>query len=106
MTKDDVSDLGGLCAELADELDDIAVSTEGDGVAYARGGAVFARISSSTMQVRLPVDIAEAALRTPDTTVDSGDRGWIRFAPGDGAQHVNDRAAAWFQTAWRHAVDN
>jgi hypothetical protein len=106
MTTDPRPDLADLCSELADELDDIAVTSEGDGVAYARGGPVFARVSSSTMQVRLPVDIAAAALRTPDTTLDPDDGGWVRFSPGADAQHVIDRATAWFQTAWRHAADN
>lgn len=102
----DAPDLAGLCADMADELDEVSGSAEGDGMAYARGSAVFARVSRATLQVRLPVDIAEAALRTPDTTLDPDDRGWLRFNPGADAQHVTDRATAWFQTAWRHAADN
>jgi len=58
------------------------------------------------MQVRLPTDIAEAALRTPDTMLDPDDRGWLRFTPRDVERHVIDRATAWFQTAWRHAPDH
>jgi hypothetical protein len=106
MTNDGAPDLAGLCSGIADELDEVVVSSEGDGVVYARGGAVFARASGSTLRVRLPVDIAEAALRTPDTSLDPDDRGWIRFVPGADGQHVADRATAWFQTAWRHAADS
>ena len=106
MTNDGAPDLAGLCSGIADELDEVAVSSEAGAVTYARAGAVFARVSGSTLQVRLPVDIAEAALRTPDTTLDPEERGWLAFAPGPQAQHVDDRATAWFQTAWRHAADS
>lgn len=106
MTNDGAPDLAGLCSGIAEESGDVALSSEGDDVAYARAGALFARVSGSTLQVRLPVDIAEAALRTPDTTLDPDDRGWVVFAPGPDAQHVADRATAWFQTAWRHAADS
>jgi hypothetical protein len=106
MTNDGAPDLAGICADQSSELDEVTSSADGDGVAYARGGAVFARVSGSTLNVRLPVDIAAAALRTPDTTLDPDDRGWLRFAPGPSAEHVADRAAAWFQTAWRHAANS
>ena len=106
MTNDGTPDLAGLCAELADELDEVSGSADGDAVAYRRGGAVFARVSGSTLEVRLPTDIADAALRTPDTALDPADRGWVRFTPADDEHHVTDRATAWFHTAWRHAADN
>ena len=106
MTIDGAPDLAGLCAELADELDEVSSAADGDVVAYARGGAVFARVAGSTFEVRLPADIADAALRTPDTALDPEDRGWLRFTPTDDERHATDRAAAWFQTACRHAADN
>jgi hypothetical protein len=106
MTTDGAPDLAGLCVELADELDEVSSSADGGVTAYARGGAVFARVSGLTMEIRLPADIADAALRTPDTVVDPDDRGWVRFTPADDERHVIDRATAWFQTAWRHAADN
>jgi hypothetical protein len=110
MTNDGAPDLAGLCADLADELtdelDEVSSSADGDVVSYARGGAVFVRVSGSSLEVRLPADIAEAALRTPDTALDPDDRGWLRFTPKDDERHAVDRAAAWFQTAWRHAADN
>ncbi len=106
MTNDGAPDLAGLCAQLADELDEVVSSADGDAMTYSRGGAAFARVSASTLEVRLPADIAEAALNTPDTILDPDDRGWVRFTPKTGERHVTDRVAAWFQTAWRHAADN
>ncbi len=102
MTNDAVPDLAGLCADLADELDEVSRSVHGEVVAYARGGAVFARVSGTALEVRLPADIAAAALRTTDTSAGS-EPGWVDFTPKDDERHVGDRAAAWFQTAWRHA---
>ena len=55
--------------------------------------------------MRLPADIAEAAVRTSDTSMVPGETGWIRFAPQGRERHVTDRASAWFQTAWRHACE-
>lgn len=106
MNDDAAPDLAGLCAEVAAELDEVTSAAE-DGVTnYARGGAVFARVSASRLEVRLPTDIAEAALRTPGTVLDPDDRGWLRFTPADAERHVTDRAAAWFEIAWRHARDS
>jgi hypothetical protein len=99
-------DLAGLCAELAAELDEVSSATEGEAIAWSRGTAVFARVTDAVLEVRLPADIAEAALRTPDTALDSDDRGWVRFSPADAERHVTDRTTAWFLTAWRHAADN
>ena len=55
------------------------------------------------MELRLPEDIAEAALNTPDTVPVSGQAGWVRLEPVGVEGHVIDRASAWFLTAWRHA---
>ena len=95
-------DLMALAAELAAELEDVHASGEGGIVTYDRGATVFARVSADAIEVRLPDDIAEAALRTPDTLPLSG-VGWLRFEPQGRERHVTDRASAWFQTAWRHA---
>lgn len=102
MTNDGAPDLAGLCAQLADESDEVSSSADGDATAYSRGGVAFARVAGSRLEVRLPGDIAEAALRTPDTAR-ADERGWITFTPADAERHVTDRAEAWFYTAWRHA---
>jgi hypothetical protein len=98
-------DLQALAAELAVGLDEVTAATEAGLVVYRRGSAPFARASTAALEIRLPDDIAEAAERTPDTTVLPAQAGWIRFAPRTGERHVIDRATAWFQTAWRHAGD-
>ncbi len=106
MHDDAAPDLEDLCAEVAAELDEITSAADRGVTSYARGSAVFARVSGSRLEVRLPTDIAEAALRTPDTTLDPDDRGWLHFTPTDTERHVTDRAAAWFEIAWRHARDS
>ena len=106
MTDDTAPDLAGLCADVAAELDEVTSSADEGVTSYARGTAVFARVSGAALDVRLPVDIAEAALRTPDTAVDPDDRGWVRFTPGNAERHVIDRARAWFEIAYRHASDS
>ena len=105
MTADDGPDLMLLASELAGELEGVSSSGDGGVVSYTREGAAFARLSADALDIRLPADIAEAALRTPDTTAVPGDTGWVRFAPRGRERHVTDRATAWFQTAWRHAGD-
>jgi hypothetical protein len=96
-------DFEELTTELAADLEGISVSSDGGVLTYRRGRAAFARAAAVALEVRLPEDIAEAALRTPDTYDVAGQPGWVRFAPTGGERHVIDRAAAWFQTAWRHA---
>ena len=105
MTDDGAPDLAGLCADVASELDEVSSSPDGDTLTYRRGSVTFAHVSRSTLEVRLPADIGEVALRTPDTTTADA-AGWVRFTPSDAERHVTDRATAWFQTAWRHAGDN
>ena len=67
MNDDAAPDLAGLCSEVAAELDEITSAADDGMTSYARGSAVFARVTGSRLEVRLPTDIAEAALRTPDT---------------------------------------
>jgi len=106
MTDNAAPDLAGLCADVAAELEEVTSSADGGVTSYARGTAVFARVTDARLEVRLPADIAEAALRTPDTVLDPEDRGWVRFTPPDSERHVTDRASAWFEIAWRHAIDS
>lgn len=102
--------VSGLALELGDASSlaagaAVAEGAEGGVTTWQRAGKVFARASASVLEVHLPGDIAEAALRTPDTAPISGEPGWVRFAPSSDERHVSDRAEAWFQTAWRHASD-
>ena len=103
MTSSQGPSLDDLTNGLAEELEGVQVSAEGDVSSYARGAVTFARASSRLLEARLPEDIAEAALRTSDTAAIPGEPGWIRFTPTNDERHVADRAEAWFLTAWRHA---
>jgi len=103
-TFEDLS-LDALTDGLAEELEGVTTSVADDVTSYARGGAVFARASASLLEVRLPEEIADAALRTPDTSRVPGERDWIRFTPAIDERHVVDRAEAWFLTGWRHSQD-
>ncbi|MFV2064408.1 MAG: hypothetical protein ACC726_13000 [Chloroflexota bacterium] len=96
--------LDDLATGLAEELGDVRTSLEGEMTGYSRGDATFARASSNALEVRLPQDIAEAALRTTDSSVVPGEPGWVRFAPSASDPHAVDRSQAWFRTAWRHAA--
>jgi hypothetical protein len=94
-------------AVLVHDLGDIVVEPDPDttGVSrYRRGPVAFARTAPGRLEVRLPADIADAALRTSETSVLPGARGWVRFSPSGDRRDVRDRAAAWFRTAWRHAA--
>jgi hypothetical protein len=70
---------------------------------YLRDGTLFAVAGPGRLEVRLPADIADAALRTPDTGPGSEGGGWVVFRPRSAEPHVGDRARAWFITAWRYA---
>ncbi len=95
-----------LIASIAPFLDDVASEPgAGGGTVYRRGDAEIARVDATSLEVRLPVEIADAAIRTPDTMAIDGGSGWIRFTPTSDERHVGDRAEAWFRTAWRHAED-
>jgi hypothetical protein len=93
-----------LIASIAPFLDDVVAEPgAGDRVAYRRGNVEIATTDALALDVRLPLDIAEAATRTPDTVAIDGRPGWVRFTPASDERHVGDRAEAWFRTAWRHA---
>jgi hypothetical protein len=103
MTDDPAPDLADLAASVVAELGEVTVAGDGGVTVYRRGATVFARATIDALELRLPEDIAEAALRTPDTLAVPGQPGWVRFVPNDTERHVIDRATAWLQTAWRHA---
>jgi hypothetical protein len=93
-----------LIASIAPFLDDVTAEPgEDGGTTYRRGRVEIARCDPDALEVRLPVDIADAATRTPDTVALDEQPGWIRFTPRSDERHVADRAEAWFRTAWRHA---
>ena len=94
-------DLGDILAELLDEVDDVEVLASRE---YARNGVTFAwRSAENVIELRLGLDVAEAARRTPGTGVSSRGEEWLRFTPDLTSEHDLDRLDAWFRVAWRLA---
>lgn len=101
----------GLRDELREASAALHGSTMVDGggtLSFEHGGSRFAYLSTTEdgqeiLEVRLRPDIADAALRTPDTTTSKRGAGWVRFAPRDIDAQVMDRAKAWLLSAWRAA---
>jgi hypothetical protein len=85
------------------QLADVAVTSVGDQVEYRRSSRLFAAGGDGTVELRLGEEIAEAALRTPDTHASSRGDDWVRLAPREWDKHAIDRLAAWFLVAWRAA---
>jgi hypothetical protein len=93
--------LGDVLDALIDEAGDVEVPIDRE---YARDGVAFAtRPAEDVIELRLGDEIAEAALRTPDTGPSTRGPGWVRFAPADWDDMAFDRLEAWFRVAWRMA---
>jgi len=94
--------LGDLLADLLDEAGGVETPASRQ---YARDGVTFAiRSGEEVIELRLMADIAEAALRTPDTHPSTYGDDWILFSPFTWDEHAQDRLGAWFRVAWRLAV--
>ena len=91
---------------LAAELGEIERHEVGIAVEYARRGAVFAVREGLRLSFRLRPEIAEAALRTPDTARSHRGNDWIALQPGVVDGFALDRALAWFESAWRLAGES
>jgi hypothetical protein len=92
--------LDELLAALVTETPDIKVSADGE---YRRGGVVFAaRAGANAVELRLGPEIADAALRTPNTGSSSRGDDWIRLQPEKWVD-ASDRLEAWYRVAWRIA---
>lgn len=90
----------------ADAFDDIAeFVAEGDGHRVVVTGTLVAVVEADAIEVRLRPAVADAALRTPDTTASARGRGWVRFAPADLDDLSRDRALAWLDSAVRLAAE-
>jgi hypothetical protein len=86
-------------------LDDVHDAPGPDGTVYTRSGRPFAWISLSALEVRLEPFVAQAALRTPDTTASTRGPEWVRFTPRALDRFAADRATAWIEHAWRHVAE-
>ncbi len=70
------------------------------------GAALVAVVESDALEVRLRPAVADAALRTTDTSASIRGRGWVRFAPADFDDPARDRALAWLDSAIRLALED
>jgi hypothetical protein len=79
------------------------VATAG-GVEWRRRGLPFAALVGDAAEFRIDPPVAQAALRTPDTSPSKRGADWVRFSPAVADGHAIDRAQAWFASAWRRAA--
>ncbi len=98
--------LADLLAEAAEPLTGVSATIEpSGGVLWDRVGRAFAAVSAdgTSADFRLDSAVADAALRTPDTSRSRRGGDWVRFGPEALDDHALDRAEAWFGSAWRRA---
>jgi hypothetical protein len=85
------------------DLEEVERATSGGGVEWRRGGRPFSALAGDAAEFRLDPLVANAALRTPDTSASERGADWVRFSPADVDRHAVDRAQAWLASAWRRA---
>ncbi len=88
---------------LAGKLDGVRRRELGATVEYDRAGVVFATLENDRLGFRLRADIAQVALSTPDTSPSKRGPEWVALAAAAKDSFTVDRAAAWFESAWRLA---
>lgn len=86
-------------------LDGVETAIDAGATVYSRAGVPFARLTASDLELRLEPFVAQAALRTPDTTASDRGSDWVRFAPRALDRFAADRVIAWIEHAWRRAAD-
>ena len=98
--------LADLLVDAAESLAGVSATVEpAGGVLWDRVGRAFAAVSAdgSTADFRLDGPVADAALRTPDTSRSRRGPDWVSFRPETLDDPALDRAEAWFGSAWRRA---
>ena len=98
--------LAEALATAAGELDGIERrEVAGGAVEYHLGEVVFAVVEAegAGATFHLAPAVADAALRTPDTSRSLRGRGWVTLRPPIVDGHARDRATAWLISAWRGA---
>ena len=96
--------LRDLLEDASEGLPGIAATTAADGsTGWSRGGRLFAVVSKdgSIAEFALDQAVAEAAIRTPDTTSSPRGAGWVAFSPVELYEHASYRAEAWFLSGHR-----
>lgn len=97
------SAVGALMSRLTAELGEVATATSGAAIEFRRGSLAFAVLRDGQVSLRLRPDIAEAALRTPGTSMSTRGADWIEFQPNPSDQQDIDRLQAWLTIGWRTA---
>ncbi len=92
-----------IVAEAA-ELDGVERRTVGGGTEWAAGGVTFAALAGYTAEFRLGPVVAAAARGTPDAGASGRGDGWVAFSPPELDRYAQDRAVAWFGSAYRTVV--
>ncbi len=95
--------LADLFERLARELADVSLVDSPNGSEFRRGDRPFAALAGPGVEVRLHLEVAEAATRTSHSTLSRRGPGWVRFEPPSVDTFALDRAGAWFLSAWRAA---
>jgi hypothetical protein len=97
--------LASLLNELSAELGEVTPTTASGATEYKREGRLFAVAhAGQSVELRLRPDVADAALRTPDTEPSVRGEEWVAFAAADWNDPLaRDRLVAWFRLAWRAA---
>ena len=95
--------VSGLVDRLTGELGGVSRREIGGTAEYLRGGSVFAVVRGQQVELRVRPDIAEAALRTPSTSVSGRGADWIVFEPNSNEAQDVDRLRAWLTIGWRTA---
>ena len=91
-----------VMTDAARQLEEAAATAVPGGVEWTRDGRPFAYLAADGgAEFLLDERVAGAAIRTPDTIASSRGAGWVRFSPAELDAHGVDRAAAWFQSAYR-----
>lgn len=88
---------------LAGELEGVRRRESGKTVEFDRAGVVFAARETGWLSFRLRAEVAEVALRTPETATSTRGPGWVALTAAGTEAFDVDRAAAWFESAWRLA---
>ncbi len=92
-----------IVRQVAATLSGVAQTDVGTALELRRGARLFAVLVGDAVEICLPPDIAEAALRTPGTGSSPRGAAWITFLPTELDQYAEDRLRAWLTTAWRSA---
>src|SRR4051794_21069129 len=89
------SSLSALVERLTREFGGVGQRQGSGSTEFLRAGAAFAIVRGDQVEIRVRADIAEAALRTPNTAPSMRGSDWITFRPDPTEPQDVDRLRAW-----------